>query len=253
MDTLEPGPDAGHEPRARPFVVRVLPLLVLLGPVSLAWLAGLGEWLDLGVLADRRAELGGFVRAHPFLAPLAFVVTYAVAVALSLPGAAILTITAGFLFGVWFGALLSVVGATLGAVGVFLIARRSVGDWLRERAGPRYARLAEAFRRDGFSYLLVLRLIPVFPFWLVNLVPALVGMRLLPYTIATAVGIVPGSLVYAGVGDGLGAVLEAGGEPDLGIVLQPRVLLPILGLALLSLLPVAYRRLRARAGTASGG
>lgn len=232
---------------------RWLPPLLLLAAALLVWASGVTDWLALDTLARRRAELAGFVRTHPFAAPLAFVLVYAVAVALSLPGAAILTIGGGFLFGVWFGALLSVIGATIGAVGVFLIARTSVGDWLRERAGPRYARLAEAFRRDGFSYLLVLRLIPVFPFWLVNLVPALLGMRLLPYTLATAVGIVPGSLVYAGVGDGLAAVLEAGGEPDLGIVLQPRVLLPILGLALLSLLPVAYRRLRARGGTANGG
>lgn len=230
--------------------LRLLPLGMLALAALLAWLGGLGDWLDLRVLAAQRAALETFVGAHPLVAPLAFVACYAAVTALSIPGAAVLTIAGGFLFGTWLGAALAAVGATLGAVGVFMVARTSLGEVLRERAGPRVERLAEAFRRDGFSYLLVLRLVPLFPFWLVNLVPALLGMRLLPYTLATAVGIVPGSLVYAGVGDGLGAVLESGGEPDLGLLLEPRVLLPLLGLAVLSLLPVLYRRLRGRGAPA---
>jgi uncharacterized membrane protein YdjX (TVP38/TMEM64 family) len=115
---------------------------------------------------------------------------------------------------------------------------------LRARAGPWLASLAEGFRADAFSYLLVLRLVPLFPFWLVNLVPALLGVPLRTFALATALGIVPGCLVFASVGAGLGHLLERGEEPDLDLILEPRVLLPLLGLATLALLPVLWRRLR---------
>lgn len=253
MNALDERPETSHRPEPGRMALRLLPAMLLLLAAVLAWTGGLGEWLDVQTLAEQRAGLEAFVRARPVLAALAFVAVYALATLLSIPGAAILTITCGLLFGVWLGACLAVIGATIGAVGVFLIARTSLGEILRQRAGPRLQRMAEAFHRDGFSYLLVLRLIPIFPFWLVNLVPALLGMRLLPYTVATAIGIVPGSLVYAGVGDGLGALLEAGSEPDPSLLLEPRVLLPLLGLALLSLLPVAYRRLRGRETAGADG
>lgn len=229
--------------RRRP--IWLLPVLLLV-VAAVVWTSGASDWLTLEMLSRRRSELEGLVRAHPFVAPLAFVGLYAAAVALSLPGAAVLTISSGMLFGVWLGALWSVIGATIGAVAIFLIARTSIGVWLRQRAGSGFERVAAAFRRDGFSYLLVLRLIPLFPFWLVNLVPALLGMRLLPYTLATAIGMLPGSLVFAGLGEGLVAVLQAGDATVPDILLQPRVLLPLLGLALLSMLPVAYRWLRMR-------
>jgi uncharacterized membrane protein YdjX (TVP38/TMEM64 family) len=139
-----------------------------------------------------------------------------------------------------------VVGATVGATIVFLIARTALGDALRARAGPRVRRMEEGFRSDALSYLLVLRLIPIFPFWLVNIVPAFLGVALRTYVLGTFIGIIPGSFVYASVGNGLGAVFEAGGTPDLGIVFQPAILLPIVGLAVLALLPVGYRRYKAR-------
>jgi len=141
-----------------------------------------------------------------------------------------------------------VVGATAGAVLLFLIARTALGEPLRARAGPWLSKMADGFRADAFNYLLVLRLVPIFPFWLVNLVPALLGVPLSTFALATAIGIVPGSLVYASVGAGLGVVLERGEEPDLGLLFEPAVLLPLLGLAALALLPVAWRRLRARPG-----
>ena len=171
---------------------------------------------------------------------------YAAVVALSVPGGAILTIAGGFLFGIVPGALYVLVGATAGATIVFLIARTALGDALRARAGPRIRRMEEGFRRDALSYLLVLRLIPLFPFWLVNIVPAFLGVPLSTYVLGTFVGIIPGSLVFASVGNGLGAVFDAGGTPDLGVIFEPAVLLPIVGLAVLALLPVAYRKLRPR-------
>ena len=128
------------------------------------------------------------------LAVVLFVLAYALVVAFSLPIAIIITPVGGFLFGVWLGALLSVIGATLGSVAVFLAARTAFYDLFHARAGAALARLEDGFRRDSFSYLLFLRLVPVFPFWLVNIVPALLGMTLGPYTLATLIGIIPGGV-----------------------------------------------------------
>jgi uncharacterized membrane protein YdjX (TVP38/TMEM64 family) len=150
----------------------------------------------------------------------------------------------GFLFGTWTGAGLSVVAATLGSIAVFLAARYAFRDLFRARAGATLARLEEGFRHNDFSYLLFLRLVPVFPFWLINIVPALLGMQLRRYALATLLGIVPASIVYASVGAGLGAVLKRGEQPNLGIIFEWHILLPLLGLAALALLPVVFARLR---------
>ena len=156
------------------------------------------------------------------------------------------TSAGGFLFGLWLGTLLVVVSATVGAIAIFLIAKTSLGEGLRERAGPWLKRMQVGFNENAISYLLFLRLIPAFPFWIVNIVPALLNMKLKDYAFATFFGIMPGSFVYASVGNGLGAVIEAGDEPDLGIIFQPAILIPILGLAALAILPVVYRKVQAQ-------
>ena len=137
-------------------------------------------------------------------------------------------------------------GATAGATVLFLAARYAFADYLRAKAGPAIRRMERGFNENALSYLLFLRLVPVFPFFLVNLAPAFLGVRLGTYVVATAIGIVPGTVVYALVGDGLGAVLDAGLRLDAGIIFQPRFLAPIVGLALLALLPIAYKKLRRR-------
>jgi uncharacterized membrane protein YdjX (TVP38/TMEM64 family) len=158
------------------------------------------------------------------------------------PGAAILTIAGGFLFGTWVGGLCAVIGATLGATAIFLAARAGLAG-LAHRAGRFVEKLEAGFRADAFNYLLVLRLVPIFPFWLINLVPALVGVRLPTYMLATFLGIVPGTFVYASLGNGLGSLVE---EPDLAIIFKPRLFLPIVGLALLALVPVGYKHWRGK-------
>jgi uncharacterized membrane protein YdjX (TVP38/TMEM64 family) len=218
------------------------------GLIALAFALDLDERLSFEALRANRAALLALVAERPALTALGFVAIYATAVALSLPGALILTLAGGFLFGTALATVLVVIGATLGACVIFLIARGALGEPLRARAGPWLGRMEAGFRRDALSYLLVLRLIPLFPFWLVNLVPAFLGVPLPTFALATLVGIIPGSLVYASVGAGLGAVFEHGGTPDLGIILEPQILLPLLGLALLALLPVAYRRWRGGGG-----
>jgi uncharacterized membrane protein YdjX (TVP38/TMEM64 family) len=155
-----------------------------------------------------------------------------------------MTIAGGFLFGPWLASALTVVGATLGAVALFLAARYAFADYLRAKAGPAVRRMEAGFNENAMSYMLFLRLVPVFPFWLVNLVPALLGVRFATYVVATFAGIIPGTVVFALVGDGLGAVLDAGGSLNLTIIFEPRFLAPIVGLALLTLLPVVVKRLR---------
>ncbi len=224
------------------------PLLLLLALAAAIYAMGWAEYLSFETLRAERATLQRLVADHALLAPLVFLLIYALAVGLSVPGAAVLTVCGGFLFGIILGTVLCVFGATIGAVIVFLIARTSLGEPLRARAGPWFARMGDAFARDALSYLLVLRLIPVFPFWLVNLVPAFMGVRLSTYVTATFFGIIPGTLVYASLGSGLGSVLDAGDTPDLGLLFEAEILLPLAGLALFALLPVLYRRLRPAVG-----
>ncbi len=217
---------------------RILPASVLLAGLALFLILGPDRALSSEMLGRHHAELLAWVGGHRVLSTVLFVVAYALAVAFSLPVAILVTPLGGYLFGPWLGALLSVIGATAGSVAVFLAARSALGDVLQQRAAPWLHRFEDGFRRDGISYLLFLRLVPVFPFWLVNIVPALLGMKLGPYTVATLVGIVPAALVYAGAGAGFGAVFARGETPDLGPLLQWPILLPLLGLGVLSLLPV---------------
>jgi uncharacterized membrane protein YdjX (TVP38/TMEM64 family) len=223
-------------------------------------------WISLEGLVRHRAEIDAFVSEHGLFAVLAFIGIYIVTVALSVPGATILTISGGFLFGLVVGALAAVVGSTIGATLIFLIARTALGEPLLRRAGPRAAQLAKGFRDDAFSYLLFLRLVPAFPFFLVNLVPAFAGVRLAPFVAATALGVIPASFVYAFAGTGLDSVFAAqgvsyreclaAGAADCHLVFNPRdVLTPqllgaLVALGLLALVPVAVRQLRGRSRAA---
>jgi uncharacterized membrane protein YdjX (TVP38/TMEM64 family) len=219
---------------------RLIPLGLLVAAWVAFMLAGGYHYLTFTALAENRDWLCSLVQNWGVAAIFLYIAVYGMLVALSVPGAAVLTIAGGFLFGTWLGALGAIIGGTLGATGIFLAARSGLGG-LAQRAGPLVGKLEAGFRADAFNYLLVLRLVPIFPFWLVNLVPALVGVRLPTYVLATFLGIIPGTFVYASLGNGLGSVLE---EPDLGIVFRPSVLVPIAGLALLALIPVGYKRWR---------
>src|SRR6266481_2802296 len=205
---------------------RLLPLGLLVAAWIVFMVAGGYRYLTFSALAQNRDWLHGLVQRWGIIAAFVYVMAYATLVALSVPGGAVLTMAGGFLFGTWLGTLCAVVGATLGATGIFLAARAGLGG-LAHRAGPFIAKLEAGFRADAFNYLLVLRLVFILPFWLVNLVSAVVGVRLRTYVLATFLGIIPGTFVYASLGNGLGEILQ---EPDLGIVFHPSVLLPIVGL-----------------------
>lgn len=225
---------------------RFVPILVLVFGLVLFFILDLDRFLNFEALEEHREWLIAQVGRRPFLAPFLFAVLYAVVTAFSIPGGAFMTIVGGFLFGTVTATISVLFGATLGAVCVFLAARTAFHDLLRAKVGPAMERMEAGFRENAFSYLLVLRLIPLFPFWLVNLVPAFLGVPLRVYVAGTFLGIIPGSLVYASLGNGLGVLLEAGQEPDLAIIFDPEILLPILALAALAFAPVVYRRLKAR-------
>jgi len=236
------GPEGAAMPNV-PAWRRWLPVALLALGLAAALLLDLDRFLSFDMLRERRAWLTAEVAAHPVRSGALFFLIYAAAIALSIPGGTALTLAGGFLFGAAIGAVLVIGAATLGACLVFLAARTALGDLLKRRAGPFLARMERGFREDAFTYLLVLRLIPLFPFWLVNLVPAFFGMRLAGYALATLIGIAPATIIFTSLGSGLGAVFDAGARPDLGLLLSPRLLLPLIGLALLALAPVLYRRM----------
>ena len=220
---------------------RLIPLglLVVAGGVFVA--AGGHHYLTFAQLAEHREALCELAAENGVAAAFGFVGLYGALTALSVPGAMLMTLASGFLFGTWLGALYALVGATIGASAVFLAARTGFAG-LAERAGPRVQRLEAGFRANAFSYLLCLRLVPVVPFWLVNLVAGATGMRLSTYFIATFFGMIPGAFVYASLGNGVGALIAAGQHPDHYMIFRPAILLPLLGLAVLALSPVAYKR-----------
>ncbi|MGK7866080.1 TVP38/TMEM64 family protein [Falsiroseomonas sp. E2-1-a20] len=222
-------------------------LLAVIGVILAIRATGLSGHLSLDTLAAHRETLVALVARHALLAGLAYVAVYTAAVAFSLPGAVFLTLAGGFLFGAALGTALTVIGATLGATLVFLFARAIFGADALDRLGATAQKLAEGIRRNAASYLLVLRLVPLFPFWLVNLVPAFVGVRLPVYVLTTLFGILPGTAVFSLAGAGLGDVLAVGGAFEVRSVLTPQILGALLGLAALSLAAIPLKARFARA------
>ena len=223
---------------------RLAPLVILVAGLIAFFVFDLDKYVTLSALKENRQVLAGWVREAGMLAFLVYMLVYAVVTAFSIPGGAVMTIAGGFLFGPWLGGALTVVGATIGATILFLAARYALADLLRRRAGASIKKMEDGFRENALSYMLFLRLIPAFPFFLVNLVPAFLGVGLGTYVIGTLIGIIPGSLVYASLGDGFSAIVEQGGDINLGIIFEPRFLLPIVGLGVLALIPVVYKTLK---------
>ncbi|CAN5601624.1 TVP38/TMEM64 family protein [soil metagenome] len=244
---VESGPD---RPERRMSLRRLLPLAgLVLAAALVLWL--FGDLLSFEALRDNRGALIAWRDANPVLAAGLYVAAYVLVVALSLPGGAVMTLAGGFLFGALAGAGMAVVAATAGATAIFLAAKHGLGDLLYARMTARggdglLRRLEAGLRENELSFLISVRLVPAFPFFLVNLAPAFLGVRLRNYVIATFLGIIPGTAVYAWIGAGLGAVFERGETPDLGIVFDPVVLGPLLGLALLAAMPMLVKALRRR-------
>ena len=224
---------------------RIAPIGIIAAAAVLFFVLGGQHYLTFDAIAANREWLCGAVAKGGLGAAIGFIVVYAALVAMSVPGGAILTVTSGLLFGAWFGTAYALIAATIGATAIFLAARAGFAGLLA-RGGPRLRRVEAGFRENALSYLLAVRLMPIFPFWLVNLAAAATGMKLSSYVLGTFLGMIPATFVFAKLGSGIGDLLADGGHPDLNIhTLQP-VLLPIIGLVVLALLPVIYKRWRAR-------
>ena len=230
--------------------MRRLPI-VLIALVALVGAVTLRDWLSFETLSDNRDRLLAFRDAHYLAAATVFVLAYAAIVAFSLPGAALATLTGGFLFSTFPGVIYNVAGATMGAIAIFVAAKWGLGERLAQRmnAGEGVVkRIKTGLDENQWSMLFLIRLLPAVPFFVANLVPAFVGVPLWRYAVTTFLGIIPGALVYTSVGAGLGEVFAQGARPDLGIIFTPEILLPILGLCLLAALPMILKAVRGRKG-----
>jgi uncharacterized membrane protein YdjX (TVP38/TMEM64 family) len=239
---------------------RLIPLALVAAVAIVIVAMGWHRHLSFEALVRHRTEVEAFVTDHHVTALALFAGIYVTAVTLSLPGAVFLTVAGGLLFGTLIGGLTAIMAATLGATLVFLIARSAIGGWLVRRAGALAVTLADGFRRDAFHYLLFLRLVPVFPFWIVNLVAALCGVRLGSFVVATALGIIPGTLAFAFLGAGLDSAvavqaselrrcMAAGGtdcpvEIDIMGFMNGQLLAAFVILGIVALIPIVVRRLK---------
>jgi uncharacterized membrane protein YdjX (TVP38/TMEM64 family) len=223
-----------------PDMRRFLPLLILavFAVAGFVLLHGIG-W---GSLARNQGRLIEWVGEHPIDSALLFLAAYIATAALSLPQASLLSVAGGLLFGTVLGGILTVTGATIGASILLVVVRSAFAQTLERHRHRIPEQVQTRLARDGFSYLLALRLVPLFPFWIVNLAAAVAGIRLAVFAPATFLGIAPASFVLSSIGAGVGTILAEGRTPDLSILFSAKILLPMLGLALLSLLPALFRR-----------
>lgn len=231
-------------PRSNPY--RLLPILVI-AAVALAGLVWLRPYLSFDTLASHREALEALVASNYALAVVVFLVVYIGIVALSLPGATIATLAGGFLFGLFPGVFYNAGAATVGAVLIFLAARMGLGERLSARidaSSGSIGRLKRGLDRDQWSVLFLMRLVPVVPFFVANVIAGLLAVPLHRYVVTTALGILPGAVVYTSVGAGLGEVFDSGRRPDLDVIFEPHILLPLLGLSLLAALPMILRPFR---------
>ena len=249
-----PDSAAGEEPNGNSgggaagfFTLRRLwPLAVIVCGIGAFFAFGLHSYVTFDSLKQNREWLLLQVSENQLVATVAFIAVYAAIAGFSLPGAAVTSISGGFLFGLWFGTAWNVTGATIGATLLFLAARTVFADVLKKKAGPWLGKVEAEFNKNAFSYLLFLRLVPVFPFFAVNLVPAFLGVRLRTFVVTTFVGIIPGGFVYTSFGAGLGAIFDRGEEFSVSEAITPEIIAGMLGLAALSLLPAVVKLFRAK-------
>jgi uncharacterized membrane protein YdjX (TVP38/TMEM64 family) len=260
MEDLNMEKEAQHiEPKTKVSLMkRFTPLAVILGLMGFAYAMGWHKFFTLSALIQHRADLASYVNENLFISLLTFAGLYIVAVALSFPGASLLTIAGGFFFGWLIGGSITILAATIGASIIFMAARTSFGSILQEKAGKSVAKLADGFKEDAFNYLLFLRLVPVFPFWLINIAPALFNVRLPSYFAATFIGIAPGTFAYAFLGEGLDSIIAAqeAANPgcgaagtcsiDLKAAITPEIIGAMIALIFVALIPIVLKAWKKR-------
>jgi uncharacterized membrane protein YdjX (TVP38/TMEM64 family) len=240
-----------------------LPVAGLVLLIAVAWAAGMGRQLSLAAIAENRAMLKDFTAQHWFAAIAIFASAYIAIVALSVPGAAVMSILGGFLFGWWVSAPVTAISATIGGTIVFHVVKTSLGETLAERAGPTARKLQQGFAADAFNYLLFLRLVPVFPFFLVNAVAGICRVNVWTFIAATIIGIAPAAVIFAFVGQGLDGVIadrerafnecvaakgaaNCSFDFDASHLLTPELMLALAALGVLALIPAIFKFVKAR-------
>ncbi len=244
-------------------LTRWAPLVGILGLMALVFAMGWHKYLTLEQIGRHYDALTGYIDSNLILSLLAYAALYIVVVALSLPGALALTLAGGILFGWQIGGPAAIVAATIGATVIFLVAKTSLGETLAAKAGPAINRLRAGFQENALSYLLFLRLVPAFPFFIVNLAPAILGVKLRTYVIATFLGIIPGTMAFSFAASQLGAVIEKTnaehaacvadkGEAacpyviDTGTLVSKEIILAFAAIGIVALIPVIVKKLSKR-------
>lgn len=234
----------------KPFtkIKRFLPLFLIIIGVVGAYAFDLHEHLSLNSLSEKRVTLKEYVEVNPILSSVIYMAVYALAVAFSFPAASLLTIISGFIFGWFHGGLMTVFAATLGATAIFLAAKTAFSDLLRKKAGKRLSALTDGFSENAFNYLLILRLAPIFPFFLVNIAPAFLKVSLRDYVSATFIGIMPGTFAYAYLGRGLESVIssasEAGRDLSITDIVTPQITGAFAALAVVATIPLIIKKIQ---------
>lgn len=223
---------------------RWLPLLALLCIMLSFFYFHLYRFFTFESLRVHRHLLIEWTQAHYCLTVVCYMLVFIILASSLIPMALFLTLTGGFLFGIWFGALFAISSAVIGGMLFVLAMKTALSDWFEKKAGAWLLRMEEGIEENAFNYLLTMRLIPVFPFWLVNLGSALFNVRLSIFIGATVLGMIPATLIYASVGNNLGSLFEMNQTPDINIIFQPHFLFPLLGLAALSIVPAVYRQFK---------
>lgn len=225
-------------------IKRFIPIIILIAGLILAIVFDLDKYLSFEAIGEHYGQLRNYIDQQLLLSLFLLCMTYAVLVAFSIPGASILSLLYGALLGTWVAGSLVVIAATIGASLIFLAARYALQDSLKKRAGPWLNKMSEGFNENAVSYMLFLRLVPAFPFFVVNLVPAFMGVSLRVFVLTTFFGIIPGTFVFASIGNGIGSILEAGQSPNMDSLITMEILLPLAALGVLSLIPIIYKRVK---------
>ena len=239
-----------REINTRPSSGRLIQLAAILVAITVVYVLGVDEQFSLENLRAHHQELLLWTKKNLFLAGFIFFISYVLVVVFFLPGATWMTLGGGFLFGTITAMVLVVTAATTGAMIVFLMARYLLASYFHTKLGASILKLKAGFEASALNYMLFLRLVPLFPFWLVNIVPAFLDMPFRKYVIGTFFGIMPGSAVYCSIGNGLGEVFDRGGMPNLDAIFEPEILGPMIALALLSLMPIGYRSIKGSSSAA---
>ena len=234
----------GSEKKSNISRVRFIPILVIILLMIIAWFTPLRDLVTFDHLKENRTLLVNYVQAHFFLASLLYITLYIVMAAFSIPGAAFLSLTGGFLFMQPLSTIYVVLGASIGASIIFLAAKTAFGEFLKRKAGALLQKMEKGFRENAISYMFFLRLVPLFPFWLVNLAPAFFGVGLFTFIWTTFLGIMPGSFVFTQAGSGLGAILDTEGEFSIGAVLNWQIRIALIALGVFALIPVIVKKIR---------